>query len=203
MMRPGDHVAASLRYRAPRVLYDPDLFQLPARLRAAHATIQRECAALAAHQWIRWPNEVDVVRGSVNVVPLFLQYRPALLPPVAEVEEPARRVCAATWALLQPIAVTLVLSRMAPGSHIQTHRDLDGPRHLRCHLGVSVAQGAWMRIGATRFAWANGECVVFDPRQEHEVTNDSVAPRTILIVDFLPSAAEAAAVRTRGLPLPD
>lgn len=178
----------------PRVLYAPNLFALPARLRQAHATIRRECEQLGAEHWIRWPSEVDLERGAVRVVPLFLKYRPELLPPVAAVEEPARRVCARTWALLQPIAVTLVLSRMEPGTRIRPHRDLDGPHHLRCHLGVSVAPGAWMRIGDSRFEWANGECVVFDPRLEHEVGNDSPVARTILIVDFVPSAAETAAL---------
>jgi aspartyl/asparaginyl beta-hydroxylase (cupin superfamily) len=183
-------------------LYDPDLFALPARLRAAHATIRRECDALAADQWIRWPNEVDVERGIVRVVPLFLRYRPELLPPVDAVEVPARRTCASTWALLQPVAVTAVLSRMQPGCRLRPHRDLDGPDHLRCHLGVSVAPGAWMRIGDVRFEWTNGDCVVFDPRLEHEVENGSPVPRTILIVDFVPSQAEIAALVARGLPLP-
>lgn len=184
------------------MLYDPDLFSLPARLRSAHATIQRECDALAPWQWIRWPNEVDVERGTVRVVPLFLKYRPEQLPPIAVVEEPARCVCAATWALLQPVAVTAVLSRMQPGCRLRPHRDLDGPDHLRCHLGVSVAPGAWMRIGDATFEWANGACVVFDPRLVHEVANDSPEPRTILIVDFLPSAAEIATLAANGLPLP-
>ncbi|MBL8753763.1 MAG: aspartyl/asparaginyl beta-hydroxylase domain-containing protein [Planctomycetes bacterium] len=184
------------------MLYDPDLFSVPAQLRAAHAAIRRECESLAPDQWIRWPSEVDVERGIVRVVPLYLKYRPGLLPPFADVELPARRTCPTTWALLQPIAVTAVLSRMQPGCRLRPHRDLDGPDHLRCHLGVSVAPGAWMRIGAARFEWTNGDCVVFDPRLEHEVVNDSPSPRTILIVDFVPSPAETSALLARGLPLP-
>ena len=183
------------------MLIDPDLFALPAKLRRAFPTIRREIEALPSDAWRRWPNESDVY-GEVRVVPLFLAYRPPLLPPIEYVELPARAVCAATWSLLQADAVTLVASRMAPGCRIQPHRDLDGPDHLRCHLGVQTAPGAWMRIGDVRFEWRDGECVVFDPRLEHEVVNESDRARTILIVDFLPNAAERAAMVTRGIPLP-
>lgn len=191
----------SLRLCCCVVLYDPNLFALPARLRAAFPHIRREVDALPVDAFVHWPNEADV-QGTVRVVPLHLTYRPALLPPFAALEAPARRICARTWELLGDRAVSLVVSRMEPCCRILPHRDLDGPDFLRCHLGLQVPQGAWMRVGTQRFAWREGECVVFDPRLEHEVANDSDGVRTILIVDFLPSAAEIAALLARGLPLP-
>ena len=189
------------RLSSRAVLIHPELFSLPAKLRRTYPVIRREIESLPASAWLRWPNEADV-EGTVRVVPLFLAYRPPLLPPIERVEQPARDVCAVTWSLLQDAVVTLVASRMEPGCRVRPHRDLDGPHHVRCHLGVHTAPGAWMRIGDTRFQWREGECVVFDPRLEHEVVNESDRPRTILIVDFVPNGTERAAMAARGLPLP-
>ncbi|MCA8975867.1 MAG: aspartyl/asparaginyl beta-hydroxylase domain-containing protein [Planctomycetes bacterium] len=183
------------------MLYDPDVFALPAMLRAAFPLIRQEVDALPTEAFVRWPNEADV-EGTVRVVPLHLKYRPELLPPFASLEAPARRVCARTWELLGDVVVSLVVSRMEPGCRVLPHRDLDGPDHLRCHLGLHASPGAWMRVGERRFEWREGDCVVFDPRREHEVANDSQRVRTILIVDFVPSAAETAALVASGQPLP-
>jgi hypothetical protein len=183
------------------VLFDPELFALPRRLRQAFPRIRAEIDALPAAAWRHWPNQTDVY-GEVRVAPLFLAWRPDLLPPIEQVELPIRAVCAGTWELLRHDAVTLVASRMEPGCRIRPHRDLDGPHHLRCHLGLRTAPGAWMRSGVERFEWREGECVVFDPRQEHEVANDSAVVRTILIVDFVPDAGERTAMVARGLSPP-
>lgn len=179
------------------MLLPSEPFAISHRLRAAHATIRDEITALPDDLWIRWPNECDV-SGDVRVVPLFLRYRPPTLPAV---EDRARALCARTWQLLGRDAVSLVISRMEPGCHVRPHRDLDGPGHLRCHLGVAVPRGAWMAVDGTRTRWRDGECLVFDPRRVHEVRNDGAVSRTILIVDFVPTPAELDAAGCSSAPL--
>lgn len=165
-------------------------FAICSRLRAAFPIIRDEVARTPEHLWLGWPNQADV-RGDVRVLPLHLQYRPAMLP---RVEEQARALCPQTWELLRGAPLTIVFSRMQPGCRVLPHRDLDGPDHLRCHLGIDVPDGAWMRVDGQRCQWRNGECVAFDPRQTHEVANDGATARTILIVDFLPTEHERKAV---------
>ena len=165
-----------------------DPFPICQRLGAAHAEVAEEIAAFPEDLWMRWPSEGDV-SGEVRVVPLLLKYRPLELPPI---EARARRYCPRTWELFGSDAVSLVVSRMQPGCRIQPHRDLDGPGHLRCHLGITIPQGAWMVVEGKRLEWHEGQCIVFDPRCIHEVANDGDTPRTILIVDFMPSTAPSA-----------
>lgn len=172
-----------------------DPFPICDRLRAAHATIREEVDQAPDDLWVTWPNQVDV-SGNVRLIPLFLRYRPPTLPAV---EERAREACPRTWELLRNDTQTIVISRMQPDCHVRPHRDLDGPDHLRCHLGLTVREGAWMRVDGQLQHWRDGECIVFDPRRTHEVKNESDVPRTILIVDFLPTAAQLAAAGCDGL----
>ncbi|MFN3243606.1 MAG: aspartyl/asparaginyl beta-hydroxylase domain-containing protein [Planctomycetota bacterium] len=170
-------------------LLPADAFPICERLRAAHATIRDELAGVPDDLWVGWPNQSDVY-GDVRVLPLYLRHRPPTLPAI---EDRVRSLCPGTWQHLADDAMTLVFSRMQPGCHVRPHRDLDGPHHLRVHLGITVDAGAWMRVNGEPCHWTDGQCLVFDPRCTHEVRHQGTTPRTILIVDFVPTQAELTA----------
>jgi Aspartyl/Asparaginyl beta-hydroxylase len=92
-------------------------------------------------------------------------------------------------------------SVLPPHAHIKAHR---GPtnKRLRIHLGLQVPPGCRMRVGHETRRWAGGRCLVFDDSWEHEVWNDSAAPRSILLLDIvhpdLPAASPAQRLPARA-----
>ena len=54
---------------------------------------------------------------------------------------------------------------------------------LRIHLGISIPDESWLRVGPEVRKWKEGECLVFDDSWEHEVGNESPKNRGVLIVD--------------------
>ncbi|CAJ1921654.1 unnamed protein product [Cylindrotheca closterium] len=101
----------------------------------------------------------------------------------------------ATKALLEqhlPDAVSLaqegggeiIFSRLAPGSHIQSHC---GPTNIRWtgHLGLIVpesAESCKIRVGDQWHSWQEGKILLFDDSFEHEVRNDSEQERVVLLI---------------------
>lgn len=77
-------------------------------------------------------------------------------------------------------------SILAPGYHIPPHR---GPTRalVRAHLGLRVPaarERCWIRVDHARYAWREGECVLFDDTYEHEVRNDTGEYRAVLFLDI-------------------
>eukprot|EP00980_Cylindrotheca_fusiformis_P028279 scaffold22589_cov138-Cylindrotheca_fusiformis.AAC.42 len=104
----------------------------------------------------------------------------------------------ATKRLLQehvPDAVSLaqqgggevIFSRLAPGSHIQSHC---GPTNFRWtgHLGLIVPQNqsetrkCQIRVGSEWHSWQTGKILLFDDSFEHEVRNDTGQERVVLLM---------------------
>jgi aspartyl/asparaginyl beta-hydroxylase (cupin superfamily) len=73
-------------------------------------------------------------------------------------------------------------SVLAPGTRVKPHCGLVNTR-IRCHLGLVVPDGCWMRVGDETRAWSEGGCLVFDDSFEHEAANDSDQLRAVLLVD--------------------
>ena len=73
-------------------------------------------------------------------------------------------------------------SVLQPGMHIWPHC---GPTNTRIclHLGLKIPAGATIRVGTETRSWEEGKCLVFDDSWEHEATNPSDHPRTVLLVD--------------------
>jgi len=78
-------------------------------------------------------------------------------------------------------------SILAPRYHIPPHK---GPTKavVRVHLGLKVpadAQQCWIRVDDERYAWHEGEVVLFDDTFEHEVQNHTDELRAVLFIDVL------------------
>lgn len=122
--------------------------------------------------------------------------------------EVTRRACPIITEILDDVAGTgqagnTYLSVLEGGTHIQKHFGPTNAR-LRCHLGLSVPEGAKIRIGEDIYRWEDGKCLIFDDAFEHEVWNDSDQERAVLIIDFWhPDMTEAecwAMVEARAMP---
>jgi hypothetical protein len=97
----------------------------------------------------------------------------------------ARALMPATCALLARMdAEMALLSRLAPGTVIQTHC---GPSYafLRYHLCLVSDGRASITVGDVRYEWAEGHHVVFDETLPHSARNDSPdVHRLVLFVDL-------------------
>jgi len=81
-------------------------------------------------------------------------------------------------------------SVLAPGTRIAPHEGWPGS-FLRFHLPLIVPEGdCGLRVGATFVRWQEGLPLVFDDRVRHEAWNLTDAPRVVLLLDFVPDAAD-------------
>lgn len=88
------------------------------------------------------------------------------------------------------------------GTHIRPHWGPHNAR-LRVHLGVQVPPGCAMRVGEEIRTWQEGRVLVFDDSFEHEVWNDGVGTRVVLILDIWHpdlGVSDIAAIRYSTLP---
>ncbi|MEM7220280.1 MAG: aspartyl/asparaginyl beta-hydroxylase domain-containing protein [Pseudomonadota bacterium] len=96
-------------------------------------------------------------------------------------------VCPQTTALLEglPGLQNAWFSILAPRYHIPPHK---GPTRgvVRVHLALRVPEdreACWIRVDDERYAWREGEIVMFDDTYEHEVRNDTDDRRAVLFID--------------------
>lgn len=97
-----------------------------------------------------------------------------------------RRRCPQTAAMLDriPGLVVAFFSIMEPGTHVPRHRGLT-KAWLNCHLGLAVPQGPGrcaMEVDGHPVTWREGEWLVFDETNPHEVWNETDAPRVVLFL---------------------
>ncbi|MEO6504223.1 MAG: aspartyl/asparaginyl beta-hydroxylase domain-containing protein [Jatrophihabitantaceae bacterium] len=95
--------------------------------------------------------------------------------------------CPATAAALAQVpgiegAGMAYFSAMAPGTTVKPHCGFVNAR-IRCHLGLVVPPGCWMRVGGERRSWSEGSCLVFDDSFEHEVQISDDGYRAVLLLD--------------------
>ncbi|MBA15428.1 MAG: aspartyl beta-hydroxylase [Sphingomonas sp.] len=76
-------------------------------------------------------------------------------------------------------------SILSPGTHIPAHRGVTKGL-VTCHLGLIVPRDGdvRMRIGERVVRWSEGETLVFDDTYDHEVWNDTVGTRVVLLIQF-------------------
>ena len=77
----------------------------------------------------------------------------------------------------------IILSAIAPGTRLTPHCASSNVR-LTCHLGLVCPAGCRVRVGPTWGSWREGECLFFDDSYEHEVVNDSLEVRIVLLIRF-------------------
>lgn len=91
--------------------------------------------------------------------------------------------CPRTAALVAaiPNLNSAFFSILAPGMHIPAHSGVTKGL-ITCHLGLIVTRDgdARMRLGDRIVRWAEGETLVFDDTQRHEIWNDTNTPFIIL-----------------------
>lgn len=83
---------------------------------------------------------------------------------------------------LEGQAPSVLFSMLKPGAHIPPHHGLINTR-LICHLPLLVPGPAWLRVGAKRHYWREGELVIFDDSIEHEAKNEAAETRVVLLFD--------------------
>ncbi len=96
--------------------------------------------------------------------------------------------CPETAKLLEsvPNLSSAFLSILAPGSHLPRHR---GPTKaiITWHLGLIVPkdrENCWIEVDRQRRLWSEGESLIFDDAQKHEVRNDTDEERVVLLIHF-------------------
>lgn len=74
-------------------------------------------------------------------------------------------------------------SVLGPNTEIIAHTGRFNAR-LRCHVGLSVPDGAWIDVAGDRRAWRVGECLIFSDALPHHVANDGSLARAVFAFDF-------------------
>jgi ornithine lipid ester-linked acyl 2-hydroxylase len=100
----------------------------------------------------------------------------------------AQALCPRTTALLAevPGLQTALFSMLAPGTHIPPHRGVYKGL-INYHLGLVIpkdAERCRMQVAKERVVWREGEGVVFDDTNRHEVWNDTNEERIVLMLQF-------------------
>ena len=79
-------------------------------------------------------------------------------------------------------APTAFFSILRPGAHLPPHTGVTNTRAI-IHLPLVVPLGCWLRVGAEKREWVEGEAFAFDDTIEHEALNPSDQIRIVLIFD--------------------
>lgn len=100
--------------------------------------------------------------------------------------ETNRRKCPRTAEMLDriPGLVVAFFSIMEPDTHVPRHRGLT-KAWLNCHLPIDVPAGPGrceMQVADKRVQWHEGEWLVFDETNPHEVWNTCPQPRVVLFL---------------------
>jgi beta-hydroxylase len=94
--------------------------------------------------------------------------------------------CPRTSTLLDkvPGLVVAFFSIMEPGTHVPPHRGVT-KAWLNCHLGLIVPEGpgrCQMEVAGRTVEWREGEWLVFDETNRHQVWNERTEPRVVLFL---------------------
>ncbi len=99
----------------------------------------------------------------------------------------AKALCPKTVALLQqiPEVKAAMFTELPPGSRLVRHRD-PYAGSLRYHLGLVTpnAEGCYIDVDGERYAWRDGESVMFDETYIHYAENTTQQDRLILFCDI-------------------
>ena len=94
--------------------------------------------------------------------------------------------CPVTSALLDkvPGLVVAFFSIMEPGTHVPPHRGVT-KAWLNCHLGMIIPEGPGrcaMEVAGQIVEWHEGQWLVFDETNRHQVWNERAQPRVVLFL---------------------
>jgi len=99
-------------------------------------------------------------------------------------------ICPDTYRILEniPGMVTAMFSCLKPKTHIKPHIGYYqySEKILRCHLGIIIPDGCFLKVNGEVRSWQEGKCMVFDDTFRHEAWNsNNDKTRVVLMVDFL------------------
>ena len=98
----------------------------------------------------------------------------------------AREPCPRTCALLQTIPSVKLATfvELPPGAHLDRHRD-PYAGWLRYHLGLATPNddACFIEVDGQRYAWRDGEAMVFDETYVHSAHNGCASGRLVLLCD--------------------
>ncbi|WP_334186705.1 aspartyl/asparaginyl beta-hydroxylase domain-containing protein [Noviherbaspirillum sp.] len=77
----------------------------------------------------------------------------------------------------------MIFSSHEPKTHLLPHYSVDSVR-IRCHLGLRVPAGCWLRVAGQTLTWKENEVLFFSDSYRHETYNGSSEQRVVLIVDL-------------------
>lgn len=163
---------------AARPWHDPADLDWTHRLEAASVTMRDELSHIMSRGFLKPQSEGKADSGEWTV------YRLYSLGTRIEVQ---CRLCPETVRAVESLPALshtglVYFSVLAPGTHIIPHCGPTNTR-LRCHLGLVVPDGCRIRVGDEVRGWEEGRCIVFDDSFEHEVWNDGLESRVVLILD--------------------
>lgn len=160
---------------------DPRAFPFTERLELNWREVRDEFSQVLPERLVAWP-EKQLYDQGWSVFGLWA---------AGQRLEDNCRLCPKTAALVESIPglTTAGFSLLAPGAQIRPHEGYTNAV-LRCHLGVVVPAGCWLRVGDETKNWEEGKCLVFDDTVMHSAANESSRPRVILLVDFLRSGRQ-------------
>lgn len=99
----------------------------------------------------------------------------------------ARGLCPQTFALLQAVPSVKVASfvELPPGARLSPHRD-PFAGWLRYHLGLATPndERCFIEVDGQRYAWHDGQAMVFDETYIHWASNGSDNSRVVLLCDI-------------------
>jgi beta-hydroxylase len=98
----------------------------------------------------------------------------------------ARELCPRTCALLQTIPSVKLATfvELPPGARLSRHRD-PYAGWLRYHLGLATPNddACFIEVDGQRYAWRDGEAMLFDETYVHRAVNDCASGRLVLLCD--------------------
>ena len=98
----------------------------------------------------------------------------------------AQRLCPQTLALLDPIKSVkgAMFAMLQPGAELTKHRD-PYAGSFRYHLGLVTpdSDDCYLCVDGERYAWRDGEAVMFDETYLHYAKNNTAQNRIILFLD--------------------
>lgn len=167
----------------PRPLVDLRLFPELARVASQWQTIRDEAMKVYEQGYVR----IALRNNDIGFNSFFKRgWKRFYLKWYDEPLPSAQALCPQTVALLKtlPNINGAMIATLAPGSRLNPHRD-PYAGSLRYHLGLATpnSDACFICVDGERYAWRDGEGVLFDETYIHYVENNTDETRVILLCD--------------------
>jgi ornithine lipid ester-linked acyl 2-hydroxylase len=175
---------AITRFSENRCFYSVEDYPWTKEVERQYQTIKQELQTLLSRTVIPEIKSLSEVQAGIAQG----EWRSFMLYVSGHEVEANCRLCPETARIVKQIPgmSSALFSLLAPGARITPHQGVF-KGVLRYHLGLIVPPDVTtcaIRVGSDLRHWREGESMVFDDTNEHEVWNNSDQSRAILLVDF-------------------